>query len=76
MDGKGVFTWKDGRRYEGEYKEDKKDGFGIYIAKGKKYEGGWKDGHQHGEGTISTAGNDEVKKGIWHEGKRIKWVDG
>jgi hypothetical protein len=23
MHGKGIFTWKDGRRYEGEYIEDK-----------------------------------------------------
>lgn len=24
MHGKGVFTWKDGRKYEGEYQDDKK----------------------------------------------------
>lgn len=24
MHGKGVYTWKDGRRYEGEYYNDKK----------------------------------------------------
>jgi len=41
MHGRGVFTWKDGRRYEGDYKHDQKDGYGIYIAKGKKYEGQW-----------------------------------
>lgn len=28
MDGKGVYTWKDGRKYEGEYKNDKKEGYG------------------------------------------------
>ena len=27
MHGKGVYTWKDGRKYEGEYKNDKKDSF-------------------------------------------------
>lgn len=27
----GVYTWADGRRYEGEYKDDKKHGFGIYT---------------------------------------------
>jgi hypothetical protein len=30
MDGMGLYTWKDGRSYEGEYKDDKKHGFGIY----------------------------------------------
>jgi hypothetical protein len=60
MHGKGVYSWKDGRKYEGEYKFDKKDGYGIYAwldslitdlsfrADGRKYEGNWKDGKQHG----------------------------
>ena len=24
MQGKGIYTWTDGRKYEGEYKQDKK----------------------------------------------------
>ena len=35
MEGRGIYTWKDGREYNGEYKEDKKHGFGIYS---------WNDG--------------------------------
>jgi hypothetical protein len=30
MDGEGKFIWPDGRKYEGEYKDDKKDGFGVF----------------------------------------------
>ncbi len=30
MHGKGVYEWKDGRKYEGEYQNDKKHGFGCY----------------------------------------------
>jgi hypothetical protein len=30
MDGEGKFTWPDGRKYEGEYKDDKKEGLGIF----------------------------------------------
>ena len=30
MEGVGVYTWNDGRKYEGEYKDDKKHGYGIY----------------------------------------------
>lgn len=29
MDGKGKMIWSDGTIYEGEYKKDKKHGFGI-----------------------------------------------
>jgi len=29
MHGRGVYTWKDGRKYEGEYLNDKKHGFFI-----------------------------------------------
>jgi len=30
MNGRGIFTWIDGRRYIGEYLDDKKDGLGIF----------------------------------------------
>jgi hypothetical protein len=30
MDGEGKFTWPDGRIYEGEYKDDKKEGYGTF----------------------------------------------
>ena len=31
MEGRGVFTWPDGKRYEGEYKNDKKSGYGKFF---------------------------------------------
>jgi len=30
MDGEGEFRWPDGRKYKGEYKDDKKEGFGVF----------------------------------------------
>ena len=40
MHGKGVFTWKDGRKYEGEYVNDLKEGRGIFSRPdGKVYDG-------------------------------------
>lgn len=30
MHGKGVYTWKDGRVYTGDYIDDKKHGYGVY----------------------------------------------
>ena len=45
MNGKGKFIWDDGRIYEGDYVNDKKQGYGIFIwpLGEKKYEGTWKD---------------------------------
>lgn len=31
MEGEGVFKWPDGRKYEGEYVDDKKEGRGIFY---------------------------------------------
>jgi len=31
MEGKGIFKWPDGRRYEGDYRDDKKEGKGIFY---------------------------------------------
>ena len=45
MHGQGVFSYPDGRRYEGYYLNDKKNGTGTMIMPdGRKYEGEWKDG--------------------------------
>lgn len=45
MEGVGVYFWADGRRYEGQYANDKKCGFGIYYwTDGRKYEGWWYKG--------------------------------
>jgi len=30
MEGRGLFTWSDGRKYDGEYKDDKKHGYGVF----------------------------------------------
>jgi hypothetical protein len=45
MHGRGVFTWPDGRKYEGGYLEDKKHGTGTFTwPDGKQYEGSWENG--------------------------------
>lgn len=75
MHGKGTFTWADGRKYEGDYKDDIKEGEGTFWwPNGKKYEGSWKGGKQDGNG-IYTSTNGQVRKGIWKQGKRLEWLD-
>jgi hypothetical protein len=38
MHGKGKYTWPDGRIYDGDYVNDKKEGEGVYS---------WSDGRQY-----------------------------
>lgn len=74
MHGRGLYTWKNGRKYEGEYVHDKKHGFGIYSwTDGRKYEGYWQNSKQHGMGKyILPDGSSRV--GVWENGERIKWL--
>lgn len=55
MHGEGLFTWPDGKQYEGNiqklnifqgsYVEDKKSGYGVFKwSDGRMYKGNWKNG--------------------------------
>lgn len=75
MHGKGVYTWDDGRKYEGSYYKDKKHGFGIYKwADGRIYEGMWLEGRQHGKGKYVLP-DGTAKVGRWVDGKRVEWFE-
>jgi hypothetical protein len=40
LQGNGITQWPDGKRYEGEYLDDKKHGYGVFSwENGKQYEG-------------------------------------
>ena len=48
----------DGDIYEGEWKDDKANGYGIYIhVNGAKYEGEWLNDKQHGQGVENWPDN-------------------
>lgn len=84
MHGYGEFNWTDGKKYIGFYKNDKKDGFGIYYWEepNKVYIGFWKDGKQNGVGkyivtdkSFNMLGNVISYKtyyGIWKNGEKVK----
>ena len=45
MNGFGIFIWPDGKKYEGGFVNDKKEGKGIHHwPDGRRYEGEWKEG--------------------------------
>lgn len=75
MDGKGEFIWPDKRKYIGEYRQDKKEGYGIFEwSDGRIYKGYWLNGKQHGEGEFFNPKDKGWKRGIWNDGKRVRWI--
>jgi hypothetical protein len=70
--GRGVLQWfKDGKpngRYEGDYRDGKVNGRGVYSwASGTRFEGEFRDDRPDGPGTL-TQSNGTVYSGIWTNG--------
>jgi len=66
----GTYTFADGDKYVGEFRDNKQHGQGTYTyANGGKYVGEWRDAKRHGHGTaIYADGNKYV--GEWRDDKR------
>mmetsp|Transcript_8568 Transcript_8568/g.8523 ORF Transcript_8568/g.8523 Transcript_8568/m.8523 type:complete len:86 (-) Transcript_8568:9-266(-) len=78
MHGSGVFTWPDGRKYDGEYENDEKSGHGVFTwPEGKIYDGEWKNGKQNGKGKLTFPNKKnkfESRYGIWKNGVKTQWI--
>lgn len=75
MNGYGLFTWKDGRSYRGEYKDDKKHNFGIYVGvEGKRYEGYWENGNQKNLGKYYKK-DGTIKIGYFDDAQNLKPIE-
>lgn len=71
MHGDGVFTFDDGRRYEGQYVKGEKGGIGLFTwADGRTYEGGFEAGRQHGRGIFRVPGRPDTR-GRWERGALV-----
>jgi hypothetical protein len=47
----------------------------FFRSDGRKYKGYWKNGKQNGEGEFYQVKEGVWKKGIWSEGKRVRWTN-
>lgn len=75
MHGQGVYTWADGRTYDGMYCKEKKHGLGKFMwTDGRSYLGYWQNGKQHGDGVLRDS-RGEARGGHWIEGKRDRWLE-
>ena len=79
--GKGVQLWKDGAKYDGEWRDGKANGKGtFYHVNGDVYEGDFKDDRANGYGTYyhkngskyTGSWRDDLKDGFGRE----EWEDG
>jgi hypothetical protein len=67
--GKGVKTWQNGDRYEGEFIEDRKEGHGTYSFgrgpwAGERYDGEWLADRRQGYGVYRWPTGD-IYRGAW-----------
>lgn len=69
--GRGVKRWANGDRYEGEFVEERIEGFGTYVFgrgrwAGETYTGAYRAGRRHGHGVYRWASGD-VYAGPWRD---------
>ncbi|CAD8120820.1 unnamed protein product [Paramecium sonneborni] len=80
-DGFGTQVWPDGAQYEGQWKDDKAQGKGIFKhADGDIYDGEWENDKANGYGTYIHADGSKYE-GLWKDDKQHgygteTWVDG
>ena len=73
MNGHGIFSWVDGKKFDGQYRADSKHGKGTLILKdGHKLKGYWRFGRLEGRGILEIEGKNY--EGEWVHGKRVKWI--
>lgn len=66
---RGTYTWPNGQKYVGEFKDSKRNGQGTLTFNGASYVGEFKDDKGHGQGT-ETSPNGETYVGEFKDGQR------
>ncbi len=69
INGKGIYIYKDGTKYEGEFVERQAHGKGVCkYTNGDFYIGEWQNHTFHGKGTIHFNNGDKIS-GVWVRGE-------
>ncbi|KAE9064301.1 hypothetical protein PF005_g29414, partial [Phytophthora fragariae] len=65
-------VYPSGDVYEGEFKEGRRDGFGIFTERstGITYEGQWVQDLRHGNGVLTSGSKDFIYDGAWENDQR------
>ena len=67
--GRGVFGYPNGSRYEGQFSSGQPDGWGSFFENdGAKYVGSFQNGMRHGNGTVYYPDENKLT-GEWREGE-------
>jgi hypothetical protein len=63
-------TWKSGESYDGDFRDDKRDGQGTYVfSDGSTHIGGWKHDKMHGKGVYKV--KNKQFEAEWKNGQRV-----
>ena len=72
MHGRGVYTFNDGRVYDGEFVNAHKSGHGYYLwPDGSYYRGRWENGKRNGQGRMVWSGENIQYSGEWKDDSRV-----
>jgi hypothetical protein len=72
----GPYTFANGDKYVGEYKDDKRNGMGTYtFANGDKHEGRFEDNEMIGWGIRTESNGSLRREGYWENGKFAREVN-
>ena len=72
-DGEGIYDWRNGDVYFGQFQADKMTGLGMkHIGKtGQYYIGQWSDGERNGQGTLYGPSGAVLQRGTWQADKFV-----
>merc|ERR1719221_2122748 len=71
--GNATMSWPDGRKYIGQYADDKKHGQGTFSwPDGRCYRGEWSHGKRQGVGVYTNA-KGLTRQGLWQADRPIQW---
>ena|SRR3954463_1003365 len=72
LEGKCLYTWRNGDTFEGEWKGEYRPHAGKFTSKrdGDTYDGQWENGNCHGKGVATYKDEGKIYSGPWHNGLR------